>query len=710
MASEVMGSISKQNNSWKDKSGVLARRIMILLLSLTLAIAIVFTAVSLINLSRTAKQNMVSTAELTMKTLSVSIKESILPAIDLINSAAVVISQIDDFDQLYRLTNEMAKTVPNVHEIFYGTIESRFAGGRFMASTGFDYYASNPAWDQLLRPWFIAGRDNPGTLQIINPYVDTQTFRVAVAMSRTIHDSNGRILGVGGTNIFLDDLIEIVGNQKVTSDGTTFIVSKEGLYLIHENTDLILNQNFFEAEGATLDSSFLSGLQVKIEGNTYWATIPVSDTNWHIVSIGSTDEMNESFMRVLRITIILGVVTALTAIFISLRFSTILTRPVRRMVAAMKDIAHGEGDLTRQIDISSKDELGDLAYYFNLTLRKIKEFVVNINKEAAMLSGIGSDLAVKMNETAVSMNEIAANIQNMKERVITQSATVTETSATMGQVVNNINNLNGHVENQSSNISQASSAIEEMVANIQSVTDTLVKNEGNVKTLMDASEVGRTGLSEVASDIQEIAKESEGLLEINSVMENIASQTNLLSMNAAIEAAHAGEAGKGFAVVADEIRKLAESSSEQSNTIGSVLKKIKSSIDKITIATDKVLARFEAIDTSVKTVAEQEGRIRNAMEEQGIGSRQILEGVSSVNEITSMVKNDSNEMLTGSKEVLKESQELEMITQEIASGINEMTTGAQQVNSAINQINEISGKNRDGIEFLIREVSKFKVE
>jgi methyl-accepting chemotaxis protein len=248
-----------------------------------------------------------------------------------------------------------------------------------------------------------------------------------------------------------------------------------------------------------------------------------------------------------------------------------------------------------------------------------------------------------------------------------------------------------------------------MLANIQSVTQTLFKNADNVKELLESAEVGRSGLQGVASDIQEIARESEGLLEINSVMQSIASQTNLLSMNAAIEAAHAGASGKGFAVVADEIRKLAENSGKQSKTISTVLKKIKSSIDKITVSTDNVLNKFEAIDSGIKVVAQQEENIRNAMEEQSEGSKQILHSIGSLNETTGNVRSGSQEMLEGSKEVIRESQNLERATQEITGGMNEMASGAEQMNIAINRVNELCVSNREQIDLLTKEVSRFKI-
>jgi methyl-accepting chemotaxis protein len=269
----------------------------------------------------------------------------------------------------------------------------------------------------------------------------------------------------------------------------------------------------------------------------------------------------------------------------------------------------------------------------------------------------------------------------------------------MEQVIANINKLNGQIEKMSQNVG--------------SVTKTLLNNADNVKTLQEASEAGKSGLQEVVTDIQEISRESEGLLEINSVMQNIASQTNLLSMNAAIEAAHAGEAGKGFAVVADEIRKLAESSGEQSKTIGNVLKKIKESIDKITKSTETVTTRFDSIDSSVKTVAVEEGNILNAMERQKKDSQEevnIKSGEISLAEISKVVKTGSEEMLEGSQEVLKESQNLEKVTQEITGGMNEMATGADQINLAVNNVNDMTVKNREAISSLIKEVSRFKVE
>jgi methyl-accepting chemotaxis protein len=308
------------------------------------------------------------------------------------------------------------------------------------------------------------------------------------------------------------------------------------------------------------------------------------------------------------------------------------------------------------------------------------------------------------------VSQITGNIRTINEKVVRQSAAAEGTNTAMEQVTDNIGRLSSSVDVQSESVSRSSEAIEKMLASIQGVTRTLIQNAENVEALISVSNVGRAGLQQVSQEIGEITRESEGLLEINAVMENISSQTNLLSMNAAIEAAHAGEAGRGFAVVAGEIRKLAENSSRQSKTISQVLKKIKTAIDTITISVATLLDNFQAIEDRVHVVSEQESNIRGAMEEQGQGSRQILEEVEKLNEVTRQVKEGSSHMLAGSKDVIRESKTLETATGEIAAGIQDVNNGAEHINSTVNRVSGISGITKQHIQTLFTEVSKFKVE
>jgi methyl-accepting chemotaxis protein len=506
--------------------------------------------------------------------------------------------------------------------------------------------------------------------------------------------------------------------------GYAFLVNQAGTVVAHPDHSMVMNQ--FNPLNAKKNDPLLSSL-----GDMISRTLPqtngidtykyldedricgfskVPGYPWTLYVVIEKKDFQQSIQQMLFIILLIGAICTLIGIVIAILISRIFTKPIIAISETLKNISEGEGDLTRRIEIQAKDEIGNLAQYFNLTIDKIKELVKTIKLKVDALTNTGFELSANMNQTSVAVEQISSKFENIKTMISAQEEKAEHADKAVGEINTSINKLYTLVEAQADSVNTSSSAVEEMTANIHSVTNTLMANSKNFSDLSEAAETGKSGLHAVAEKIKEITKDSEGLLEINAVMNNIASQTNLLSMNAAIEAAHAGEAGRGFAVVADEIRKLAESSGVQSKTTATMLKNIKTSIENITKSSDEVLKRFDAIDTGVKLVTEQNQTIIHAMEEQQAGGAQILDSVSSLKDITLSVKDGTEEMSEAGRRVIKETVDFIAVSDQVVAGMNEIISGTMgQIRSAVNNVNEMSKENNANFENLKQETGKFNV-
>jgi len=530
-----------------------------------------------------------------------------------------------------------------------------------------------------------------------------------------VFDSQHKPIGVLGTGINLTVFIDSI-YQHHTGKDTLYLFNTAWEITGATDSKLIVDKVTMDKALGDIGEKIISMAQelktseiqyIEVSGKEL-AVGAIPSLDWYIAdiqSIGISDILSTGM------TVLFAAMLAVTAVIFVIFYIFIswMLKPMISMEQALEQISK-DWDLTRKLHLRRQDEIGTLGEYFNTTFEKMKGLLIGIKGETVSLSDTGNELTAQMTRTKKDIDGINSNIQVMREQVLSQADKVNAAANSMEQIISGMNQLNEHITVQAESVARSSSAIEEMLANVQSVTQTLVKNTANITSLAESSKAGRVDLQKVSSDIQEIAQESESLLQINSVMQTISSQTNLLAMNAAIEAAHAGESGKGFAVVADEIRKLAENSGSQSKTISAVLKKIKTMIDAITRSTGIVLERFGAIEQDVQIVSDQESQIRNAMEEQGEGSRQILEAITQLNSVTGLVRKSSSEMTAESKAVLNQSGDLKRITTEVAGSMDEMTQGADEISSAINKVQEIGEKNKKNISTVSRDIAKFKVE
>lgn len=569
--------------------------------------------------------------------------------------------------------------------------------------------------------WFSIALDSGGTTYF-SPLYRKSSGELVIAGTQAIFDEFGNTLGVACIEIDANVFLSLFGDQTSMGNIKFIMIDMNGNVLL----DPYKNELSFVAATdfgvKALEDYSPGSLGVTRENLSIGTEVVNQPTEVRIIPAENDfysldyavliplSMLNASTNAVLMTVIIVLLIGFVFSVLFAIIIARGITKVLKRVTGILKNISQGDGDLTVAIPVVTKDELGELSGYFNLTIQKIASAMKIIIGQTKSMETQSESLSDSMNASAGSIETIAGSVAGINKQVENQSVIVDQTSETVMEIARNIKMLNQNVDSQTQSVSVSSSSVEEMVANINSVSEILEKNEINVRLLSESAEKGKDIVQKTVEMTNQIATDSAALIETSAIIRNIAGQTNMLAMNAAIEAAHAGEAGAGFAVVADEIRNLAEDSNKQGKKINDVMKLLRERIDSMAQGAEEMQKQFDEIFNHTQTVSTQESIIKSAMDEQSAGSKQIIDAMNEISSITQEVNESSRRMKEGSNKILSEMNKLSSVTREINDSMGEISSGVTGLNNSMRDVNNLTQVNSESVKNVVSELGKFKIE
>jgi methyl-accepting chemotaxis protein len=403
------------------------------------------------------------------------------------------------------------------------------------------------------------------------------------------------------------------------------------------------------------------------------------------------------------------IVFYLFVIFLAYNLKKNTNRVFTSVIKQVENLSSEQKDLTQRIKIVSVDEVGAIAGMVNTFCEHLSDGIKDIKSGQKELSTVGTQLENNAASMASSVTQIASAAEQILEKTQSQIDSVNTSGKAVREMVNLIGTMEEAIASQTSSMAQGSSAVEQMVGNISSIGVVTEKMAAQFKTVGEAADEGSRIQTDSKERIRIIVEQSEALQEANKIIATIAAQTNLLSMNAAIEAAHAGNAGKGFSVVADEIRKLAENSSSESRKIGAELKEIATTINQIVKDAEASEKAFSEVSRRINETEKLVLEVDNAIREQKTGASQVMESLRTMNETNSKVTDNSHKMNKGTETMLWEIDTLHGSAAEISSRMEEVSASIHKIESGAKEVSNLAASSHSSIEKISDIADGFEV-
>jgi len=372
-------------------------------------------------------------------------------------------------------------------------------------------------------------------------------------------------------------------------------------------------------------------------------------------------------------------------------------------IESMKD-----GDLTLDLSVSSSDEIGALSDDLCSFNKNLRSSIASIQTVSAENIQMKDTLIATAEESLSAAEQIAANGSSIERKITTLDDNLGSATGAVESIGASISGLNDRIQEQMSMTEESTASVTQMIASINNVAMIADQRRAAIDSLVGTVSAGGDKMETTFKEVEGISENVGSIKDITAIIANISSQTNLLAMNAAIEAAHAGDSGRGFSVVADEIRKLAEASSTNSTEIAAILNDIVERVDAASRSGAQTSDAFQAIQSEVTQLRDSLGEIFSNMNELRGGGNQILQAMNELRDATAAVNEDSSRIEGSSSSIGESMATLRRVSSEVASGMSEISTGTKEISTAMKDV--LSNAERLGTigESLNAELASFK--